>query len=351
LANADTEDGGLEVVGDLSGRAAGLPKAAAMTERQLALEALLENMAEGFAMCEAIWDADGNLSDYLILELNTALQRMLGVGPEAVGTKLGDGPGDHTQWLGLCEKVLKTGTPASFEMHARRADLWHEIRVTRVDANTMAQLFFDITERKRAEARQARLFDELNHRVSNNLMLVTSILQMKANETNSAEVRDQLLRAVARVESIAQVHRALYRGPGTDVVDFAVYLEDLCGGVSASVIREGQVELNVEADPVAIPIDMAIPLGMVVSELVTNAVKYAYPEGRGGPVYVRSSREGDRLLLSVRDLGRGVPKGAGQQRGSGLGMKLVKSLVAQIGGDLVSRGPPGATFEVRVQAP
>jgi two-component sensor histidine kinase len=321
-----------------------------MTERQLALDALLENMAEGFAMCEAIWAADGKLSDYVILELNTALQRMLGVGPEAVGTKLGDGPGDHLAWLELCERVLKTGAPTSFELHTRRGDLWHEIRVTRVDDNTMAQLFFDVTERKRAEARQAGLFDELNHRVSNNLMLVTGILQMKANETDSAEVRDQLLRAVARIESIAQVHRALYRGPGTDVVDFAIYLEDLCAGVGASLVRDGHIELKVEAEPLSLPIDTAIPLGMVVNELVTNAVKYAYPEGRG-PVYVRSTREGDRLLLSVRDLGRGLPRGAGQKPGSGLGMKLVRSLVAQIGGDLVSSGPPGTIVEVRVQAP
>jgi two-component sensor histidine kinase len=322
-----------------------------MTERRLALDALLENMAEGFAMCEAIWDADGNLSDYVILELNTALQRMLGVGPEVVGSKLGDGPGDHLAWLGVCERVLKTGAPTSFEVHTRRVNLWHEIRVTRVDENTVAQLFFDVTERKRAEARQASLFDELNHRVSNNLMLVTGILQMKANETNSAEVRDQLLRAVARIESIAQVHRALYRGPGTDVVDFAVYLEDLCAGVGASLVRDGQIELKVEAEPLSMPIDTAIPLGMVVNELVTNAVKYAYPEGQGGPVYVHSTREGDGLLLSVRDLGRGLPRGAGQKPGSGLGMKLVRSLVAQIGGDLVSGGPPGTTFEVRVPGP
>jgi two-component sensor histidine kinase len=321
-----------------------------MTERLMALDALLENMAEGFAMCEAIWAADGSLSDYVILEMNTALQRMLGVGPEAVGTKLGDGPGDHAQWLGLCEQVLKTGAPASFEVHTRRRDLWHEIRVTRVDQNTMAQLFFDITERKRAEARQASLFDELNHRVSNNLMLVTSILQMKARETNSREGREQLLRAVERIESIAQVHKALYRGPGTDVVDFGVYLEDLCAGVRSAFVPDGRVELNVEAEPVSVPIDTAIPLGMVVNELVTNAVKYAYPEGRGA-VFVRSVREGDQLLLTVRDWGRGVPEGAGQQRGSGLGMKLVRSLVAQIGGDVVSSGPPGTAVEVRVHAP
>ena len=78
-------------------------------ERQLSFEALLANMSEGFAMCEAIWDAQGHLADYTILELNAPLQQMLGVGPEAVGTKLGDSAGDRTDWLKLCDRVLKTG--------------------------------------------------------------------------------------------------------------------------------------------------------------------------------------------------------------------------------------------------
>src|SRR5580700_652680 len=146
-------------------------------ERQLSFEALLANMTEGFAMCEAIWDAHGHLADYTILELNASLQRMLGVGPDAVGTKLSDNPGDWKDWLALCDGVLKTGEPAGFEIFTAGVDLWHEIRVTRVTETQMAQLFFDITERKRAELRQAELFDELNHRVNNNLSLVSSILR------------------------------------------------------------------------------------------------------------------------------------------------------------------------------
>jgi two-component sensor histidine kinase len=318
--------------------------------RQLALDALLENMAEGFAMCEAIWDDQGRLADYTILELNAALQRMLGVGPEAVGTKLSDGAGYRSDWLELCERVLKTGAPASFEVHTAQSDLWHEIRVTRVTDNQMAQLFFDVTERKRAEARQAGLFDELNHRVSNNLALVSAILQMKARATDNEEARDQLLRAVARVASIAQVHRALYRGERRDAVDFSSYLEELCAGVTASLINDDRIKLEVVSEPISMPLDTAIPLGMLVNELVTNAVKYAYPPGGAGVISVRTAREGDRLLLSVRDMGRGLPDDAEGRRGN-FGMTLVRSLVAQVQGQLVTTGPPGAAFEIRLPVP
>jgi PAS domain S-box-containing protein len=320
-------------------------------ERQLSFDALLENMTEGFALCEAIWDAHGDLADYTILEMNLPLRRMLGVGREAVGTKLSDSTGDRTDWLKLCDRVLKTGEPASFEIHTASVDLWHEIRVTRVTETQMAQLFFDITERKRAELRQAELFDELNHRVNNNLSLVSSILRIKARETDNDVARDQLLRADARVLSIAQVHRALRRGAREGVVEFGAYLEDLCRGVGESLVDDQRIEIKVDAESISLPIDTAIPLGMVVNELVTNAVKYAFPPPVGGVIEVRIAHEANGLLLSVSDNGRGLPADHESRVGGGLGMKLVTSLVGQVRGELLVRGPPGTVFEIRLAAP
>jgi two-component system CheB/CheR fusion protein len=321
-------------------------------ERQLSFDALLQNMTEGFALCEAIFDTKGHLADYTILEMNPALQRMLGVGPEAVGTKLSDSEGDRSDWLRLCDRVLKTGEAASFEIHTRTVDLWHEIRVTRVTQTRMAQLFFDITERKKAEARQAELFDELNHRVNNNLALVAGILRMKARDAGSDVVRDHLLRAEARVHSIAQVHRALYRGARKDAVDFGAYLQDLCAGLKDALVYDDErIEVRVEVEAVPLSVDTAIPMGMAVNELVTNAVKYAYPPPDKGLIMVRFARVGNGLVLSVRDFGRGLPGNAESRPGGGLGMKLVKSLVAQVNGDLSMTGPPGAAFEIRVPVP
>lgn len=319
-------------------------------ERQLSFDALLRHMTEGFALCDAIWDAEGRLADYTILELNPALQRMLGVGPEAVGTKLSDSAGDRSGWLELCDRVLKTGEPASFEFHNPSVDHWHEIRVTRVTQTRMAQLFFDITERKRAEARQAELFDELNHRVNNNLTLVSGILRMKARETKSDAAREELLRADARVQSIAQVHKALYRGARKDAVDFGAYLQDLCAGMREALVSDDRVDIRVEAEAVSVSVDTAIALGMAVNELVTNAVKYAYPPPDEGPIWVRFAKVGDRLVLSVRDTGRGSRDSEGNQPGGGLGMKLVKSLVAQVQGNLATFGPPGTAFEITTAA-
>lgn len=317
----------------------------ALIERNLHYDALFETMLEGFALCDGIRDRDGKLIDYTIVEMNPALQRMLGVGPEAIGTKLSDGPGDWTRWLELCDRVLTTGQPAGLERHNRATDQWHEIRITRVTQSRMAQIFFDITERKKAEFHQASLFDELNHRVSNNLTLVSSILRMKARAADHDVVRDQLIRAEARVQSIAQVHKALYRGGRKDDVEFGAYLIDLCDGVKEALTHDDRIAVEVVAEPISISVDLAIPLGMVVNELVTNAVKYAFPYPDEGRISINLSKAENSLVLSIGDDGRGLGDDAESASG-GLGMRLIRSLVAQVRGTLVVRRHPGATFEI-----
>jgi two-component sensor histidine kinase len=316
---------------------------AALVERNLEYDNLFETMSEGFALGEAIWGDEGRLVDYRILEVNPALRRMLGVGPEIAGSKFNDRPGDGRAWLALCERVLRSGAPESIEFTSPVGDRVYEIRVSRITASRMAQFFFDITDRKAAERRQSEMFLELNHRVKNNLALVASLLQVQARGAEPA-VRDSLIKAVDRVQSIAQVHQALYRGSRREDVDFGTYLTDLCASLSRSLATDGRITLKVEAEAADLPIDTAVPLGMVVNELVTNAVKHAYPPPEAGLVSVRFHREDDRFRLIVGDGGRGLPEPPDQR--NGLGMTLVSSLVGQVRGQMVVRRQPGATFEI-----
>ncbi len=314
-------------------------------ERAQSYEALFKTMSEGFAICEAIRDDSGVLTDYLIVEINPALQTMLGGLTDMAGKRLSETDFGDEAWLQLCDRVLRTGEPAQFEFHNPATDKWHEVGISRVSSDRMAQFVFDITEQKIAEARQSSLFDELNHRVKNNLTLVASFLRIQARDA-SDEARDQLIKAVGRVQSIAQVHDALYRGHRRDTVDFAAYLQNLCASLSQSLIVDQRLTLEVEAEPVQLSIDSAIALGMVVNELVTNAIKYAYPGSANGSVTVRCVRDENAILLTVGDSGRGLPANVGELRG-GLGMKLVSSLVDQAGGHLSIRNDAGATFEIR----
>lgn len=150
-----------------------------------------------------------------------------------------------------------------------------------------------------------------------------------------------------RVQSIAQVHAALYNGSQRYDVDFGAYLQDLCASLSQSLISDDRVSLQVKTEPAMVSVDTAIPLGMVVNELVTNAVKYAYPAPASGAITVRFGRQGGGLVLAVGDSGQGLP-GDIEGRPGSLGMKLINSLVAQVGGDLTVSHHPGATFEIKL---
>jgi two-component sensor histidine kinase len=301
-------------------------------------------MSEGFALCEPIW-ADGRLVDYRIIEINPALQAMLGVGPEAAGTLLSDGP-IYRPWIEVCERALVKGEPVGFEFHNQSTGRWHEIRLTRVAKDRLAQFFFDITERKEAQEHQARLFDELNHRVKNSLTMVSALLQMQAKDA-SAQVRGALSKAVARVEAISEVHGSLYAGGRTTEIDFALYLETLCKRLEDSLLEGDRIAIEVVAEQIDIPVDQAAPLGMIVNELVTNAVKHAYPPPRSGVVAVHLRREAGNLVLSVRDWGRGTPAGEATEA-RGLGMKLIASLARQVGATVSRQKGPGTGFEIRL---
>mgnify|MGYP001549796951 CR=1 FL=1 len=305
---------------------------------------LFDNISEGFAVCEALRDPSGQLVDYIILEINPALQRMLGVGPEAVGTKLSDSGNVSKPWLELCDGVLRSGSPATFEFHNRQTERWHDIRIARLTGNRMAQFFHDITERKNAEERQKRLFEEINHRVKNNLTMVSSVLRLQARDAEPV-AREQLMKAVGRVQSISEIYRSLYGEGQSGALNFGTYLEELCRSLAASLVDDpGRLALRAAAASEDVPVDIAISLGMDVNELVTNAVKYAYPPPARGVISVRF-RAQPECVLEVGDSGAGLPENA--EASSGLGMTLVTSLVQQAGGHLYVHRQPGVTYTVR----
>ncbi len=307
-------------------------------------ETLFRSMSEGFALCEPIRDADGRFVDYVILEINPALQAMLGVGPEAAGTRLSDGPADP-RWFAVCAKVLETGVGRTWEFHNAATERWHEIRVSRVGRDRLAQFFFDITERKAAQARQARLFDELNHRVKNNLAMVASILQLQARGAPAGESAG-LLKAVDRLASVSAVHESLYSGGRREDVDLGDYLTGLCERLSDALIGDDDLRIEVAACSVVVSVEQAAPLGMIVNELVTNAVKYAYPGGHG-VIAVSLVVEGEETVLTVADRGVGLPLDGHKGRTGGLGMRVVSALVSQIGGVLDYQRGEGSRFSIR----
>jgi len=218
-----------------------------------------------------------------------------------------------------------------------------------------ANLVGGAIERQRAEARlkaalerQELLSREMSHRVKNSLAVVAGFLGLQARGSDNDDVKAALADARTRVEAVAQVHDQLWRQPSLEAIDVAGFLEALCGRLQENAPRH---TLVCRAPTVNIPADLAIPLGLFVNELVTNAIKYAYPEGGGEIRVTIHDGQADGLLLAVCDDGVGLPEGfdPGAPRRASLGMRIVNSLARQLGGPLeVARDRPGAHFSLRI---
>lgn len=212
----------------------------------------------------------------------------------------------------------------------------------------------DVTEQRETEAalalaleQQQMLTREVSHRVKNSLQLVASLLNIQARRAGGPDERRALSEAVARVHTIASVHDRLWREDQVSAVDLGAFLNDLCTDVQAMAPNVGLTSATV---PVAVPSDLAIRLGLIANELVTNAIKYGCP-GRTGDVLLElATTEDGGLHLEVRDWGPGLPQGFQiDTAGQSLGMTLVSAFVGQLEGTLdVSSADPGARFTVRI---
>lgn len=205
-------------------------------------------------------------------------------------------------------------------------------------------------ERQHADAKllealehQALLTREMSHRVKNSLTSVVGLLRVQARSAQSEDVKNALQDASLRVATIAQVHDHLWRGSQVGFVDLADFMTELCKKLKGNT--DGHA-LHCHADPMMLSADHAIPLGLLINELVTNAIKYAYPAG-GGEIKVSAREIAGHLQIQVSDEGIGLPDGFDLDRPStSLGFKVVAGMVRQLQGHLTfsSNEPKGTCF-------
>jgi len=193
---------------------------------------------------------------------------------------------------------------------------------------------------------QQILLAEINHRVKNSLQVVSSMLQLQASAAEDKNLRARLEEASNRVATVGRAYdRLAYDGQYKNI-DLGTYLREVVNDLAASN-RGAKLQFE-ESDKISIASDHAIPLALIVNELVTNAVKYAYPENKDGVVWIRLAKNSDaNILVSVRDEGIGLPKDFFVAKSRRLGARLVKALASQLKAELTntSRGK-GTEFEL-----
>jgi two-component sensor histidine kinase/sensor domain CHASE-containing protein len=269
-----------------------------------------------------------------------------------VGTNARDLPGilSHIdprhieQGMTRIRDTLATGVPQSMEftIDGDPPRIW-ECRTAPSGAEEVLALVRDVTaERQAAEAqRKEILLKEIHHRVKNNLQVISSLLDLQARAARDDETRRLLSESQGRVRSMALIHERLY-GSGSDAVNFADYARDLVTHLRHSWAGDSdRVAVDVDVENILLDMDSSVPCGLVINELLTNALKHAFPDGRAGRVAVSLRRgPGSSLELRVADDGVGLPPGVDPDNPGTLGLRIVNILCAQLRGTLaVERGP------------
>jgi two-component sensor histidine kinase len=190
------------------------------------------------------------------------------------------------------------------------------------------------------------LLREVNHRVGNSLQIIASLLHLQANSSTEEDVKAALTNAVGRVAAVAQVHRRLYTSHDLKNVLLNQYLDALLEDLRRSAEGNRMSRLTLKAEPIEIDPDRAVAIGIIVNELVMNAVKYAYPEGPG-PIHVDLHAEGEDLLLSIADDGVGLNVKI-DPRSTGMGQRIVTAMASKLGAS-AERDPahPGTRIVLR----
>jgi len=226
----------------------------------------------------------------------------------------------------MSDRVSEAEFPIPFRLSFRRGQKSRDALTVELRAALDREKVL-LQEKRESAQRQVMMAQEFEHRLINGLQLIVSLLSLQSRTATTAEAADQLTIAARRVSALGRVHRQLHLLDHQDHVEFKEYLHNLCEDLSSLLFQNTIV---VEGAKVDIPTTLAIPLGFIANELITNAAKYAE-----GPVTVRiEATSPTDHSLSVVDDGQGLPAGFRPEDSKGLGMKIVLALVKQIGGEL-----------------
>lgn len=216
-------------------------------------------------------------------------------------------------------------------------------------------LMIEVKERKLAEE-QVRaslqekevLLKEIHHRVKNNLQIISSLLNLQANRVADARTLQALGDSQARVRSMALIHEKLYQSSSLAEIDFGEYVRSLASDLFRSYSRNfSSVQLDIHTDPISLELDLAVSCGLILNELMTNALKYAFPDSRKGTIQVELRAAPGRILyLRVADDGVGIPLDMDIRETKSLGLQLVNNLVAQLNGHLEVERIAGTAFQI-----
>lgn len=215
----------------------------------------------------------------------------------------------------------------------------------------------DITERKHQEEQlkaalkeKDLLLSEIHHRVKNNLQIIDSLLGMQSDTLHNNTAIEVLKESQNRVKSMALIHQILYQSLDFSRIDFSGFIQSLVSSLSASyALNPARIQINIDTDQVLIPIDVSIPLGLILNELCTNTMKYAFTGNHSGNIDINLKHQNsNHFMVQVSDNGIGIPEDFDFENTTSLGLQLVQLLSEQISAELTIQRKNPTSFTLIV---
>lgn len=189
------------------------------------------------------------------------------------------------------------------------------------------------------------LLAEVHHRVKNNLAVISGLLEMQSFNAGSEEIVGELKESQSRIQSIATVHEMLYQSESFSDIGLEVYIDELVSYISGTFAHEGaDIRFEKDIEPLSLTVKQAVPCGLLLNELITNAYKHAFKGRKEGTIYISLHKQGSTVQMAVRDDGVGLPADFDIKQSSTLGITLVHTLVRQLEGTLKVSGRPHTCF-------
>ena len=349
---------------ELNGNKVALAISRDITERKKAEEALknsermyrniFENVQDIFYQT----DLKGN-----IIEISPSIERYSGYKPEELINKPVEtfylNPEDRTYLLKIIEKK---GEVADYEIILKTKD--NNLLYVSTNAHLLFDLsknpmgiegsLRDITERKNVEIQlknslteKEMLLKEIHHRVKNNLMIISSLLNLQSGYIKDKASKNIFKESENRARSMALIHERLYQSTDLKRIDFGDYITSLATELFHTYVSDRNIiELKINVEDILLDINTSIPLGLIVNELITNSLKHAFPNGMKGKININFYLKNDHYEFAVKDDGIGFPEDIDFQNTNSLGLQIVTSLTEQIDGEIKLERSNGTEFKI-----
>ena len=270
-------------------------------------------------------------------------------------------PGNGEKLMGVFAKILTTGEGVEVEIPVivDNREIWFSASLQPYinpegNIDNVQIIARDITKIKQTQKKLKKalkdkdmLLKEIYHRVKNNLMVISSLLNIQSRYIKDKAARDVFRESQNRAKSMALIHERLYRSTDLKNIDFGAYIRTFATELYHSIVSDPSlIKLNLNVEPVMLDINTSIPLGLIVNELITNSLKHAFPDGRSGEINIDFTHSDGTFVLSVADNGVGLPENLDFKNTDSLGLQLVNSLTDQIDGKIELDRTQGTRFKV-----